>query len=47
MDRTRDVTLIVPDAAVRVLLLDFDALPSKAGGGAAGGAVSAEEAAAV
>ncbi len=28
--RARDVTLIVPDAAVRVLLLDFDALPSKA-----------------
>jgi type IV pilus assembly protein PilM len=28
--RTRDVTLIVPDAAVRVLLLDFDTLPSKA-----------------
>jgi type IV pilus assembly protein PilM len=27
--RTREVTLIVPDAAVRVLLLDFDALPSK------------------
>jgi type IV pilus assembly protein PilM len=25
----RDVTLIVPDAAVRVLLLDFDQLPSK------------------
>jgi type IV pilus assembly protein PilM len=29
VDRTRDVTVIVPDAAVRVLLLDFDALPSK------------------
>jgi type IV pilus assembly protein PilM len=29
VDRTRDVTLIVPDAAVRVLLLDFDSLPSK------------------
>ena len=28
--RTRDVTVIVPDAAVRVLLLDFDALPEKA-----------------
>jgi type IV pilus assembly protein PilM len=28
--RTRDVTLVVPDAAVRVLLLDFDALPAKA-----------------
>lgn len=27
--RGRDVTLIVPDGAVRVLLLDFDALPSK------------------
>lgn len=26
----RDVTLIVPDAAVRVLLLDFDEMPSKA-----------------
>src|ERR1035441_3739654 len=25
--RGRDVTLVVPDAAVRVLLLDFDALP--------------------
>ena len=28
-ERSRDVTLIVPDAAVRVLLLDFDQLPSK------------------
>lgn len=28
-ERSRDVTLVVPDAAVRVLLLDFDALPSK------------------
>jgi type IV pilus assembly protein PilM len=27
--RSREVTLIVPDAAVRVLLLDFDALPGK------------------
>jgi len=27
--RARDLTLIVPDAAVRVLLLDFDALPGK------------------
>jgi type IV pilus assembly protein PilM len=27
--RAREVTLVVPDAAVRVLLLDFDALPSK------------------
>jgi type IV pilus assembly protein PilM len=27
--RGREVTLIVPDAAVRVLLLDFDALPSR------------------
>jgi len=27
--RTRDVTLVVPDAAVRVLLLDFDSLPAK------------------
>src|ERR1700709_1756238 len=27
-ERTRHVTLIVPDAAVRVLLLDFDSLPS-------------------
>jgi type IV pilus assembly protein PilM len=26
----RDVTVVVPDAAVRVLLLDFDQLPSKA-----------------
>lgn len=26
---TREVTLVVPDAAARVLLLDFDALPSK------------------
>ena len=26
----RDVTVIVPDAAVRVLLLDFDSLPSNA-----------------
>jgi type IV pilus assembly protein PilM len=29
-DRSRDVTLVVPDAAVRVLFLDFDQLPSKA-----------------
>jgi type IV pilus assembly protein PilM len=28
--RGRDVTLVVPDAAVRVLLLDFDALTAKA-----------------
>lgn len=28
--KSRDVTLIVPDAAVRVLLLDFDEMPSKA-----------------
>lgn len=28
-ERSRDVTLIVPDASVRVLLLDFDQLPSK------------------
>jgi type IV pilus assembly protein PilM len=28
-ERTRYVTLIVPDAAVRVLLLDFDVLPGK------------------
>ena len=27
--RTRDVTLVVPDGAVRVLLLDFDCLPGK------------------
>jgi type IV pilus assembly protein PilM len=27
---TRDVTVIVPDAAVRVLLLDFESLPGKA-----------------
>jgi type IV pilus assembly protein PilM len=26
--KTRDVTLVVPDAAVRVLLLDFDTLPA-------------------
>src|ERR1700733_13447349 len=28
--RTRVVTLVVPDAAVRVLLLEFDSLPAKA-----------------
>jgi type IV pilus assembly protein PilM len=28
-EKTREVTLIVPDAAVRVLLLDFDELPAK------------------
>jgi type IV pilus assembly protein PilM len=28
-DSKRDVTLILPDACVRVLLVDFDALPSK------------------
>ncbi len=27
--RARDVTLVVPDAAVRVLLLEFDSLPAK------------------
>ncbi|MGI4981016.1 MAG: hypothetical protein ACRYHB_11555, partial [Janthinobacterium lividum] len=27
--KSRDVTLIIPDTAVRVLLLDFDELPSK------------------
>jgi type IV pilus assembly protein PilM len=27
--KTREVTLVVPDAAVRVLLLDFDELPAK------------------
>jgi type IV pilus assembly protein PilM len=30
LGRNRDVTLIVPDSSVRVLLLDFDELPSKA-----------------
>ena len=29
-ERSRHVTLVVPDAAARVLLLDFDELPSKA-----------------
>lgn len=29
-ERTRDVTLVVPDAATRVLLLEFDELPGKA-----------------
>jgi type IV pilus assembly protein PilM len=29
-ERLRDVTVIVPDAAVRVLFVDFDQLPSKA-----------------
>jgi len=29
VDKSRDVTLIVPDTSVRVLLLDFDELPSK------------------
>lgn len=29
MERSRYVTLVVPDAAARVLLLDFDTLPSK------------------
>jgi type IV pilus assembly protein PilM len=28
-ERSRDVTMVVPDAAARVLLLDFDSLPSK------------------
>ncbi len=27
--KSRDVTVIVPDAAIRVLLLDFEALPAK------------------
>ncbi len=30
VERYRYVTLVIPDAAVRVLLLDFDALPAKA-----------------
>ena len=29
-ERSRDVTVVVPDAAVRVLLLEFEELPSKA-----------------
>src|SRR5580704_8725149 len=29
-ERSRDVTIVVPDAAVRVLLLEFEELPSKA-----------------
>lgn len=29
LQRSRDLTLIVPDGAARVLLLDFDALPAK------------------
>jgi type IV pilus assembly protein PilM len=29
LQRSRDLTLIVPDGAARVLLLDFDALPTK------------------
>lgn len=29
-DRTRDISLVLPDAAVRVFLLDFDELPDKA-----------------
>ncbi len=29
LGKTRDITLIVPDSAVRVLLLDFDELPSR------------------
>jgi type IV pilus assembly protein PilM len=29
-ERTRDVTIVVPDSAVRVLFVDFDQLPSKA-----------------
>jgi type IV pilus assembly protein PilM len=28
--RTKDITLVVPDSAARVLLLDFDSLPSRA-----------------
>src|SRR5215472_4068612 len=28
-ERARDVTVIIPDASVRVLLLDFDELPGK------------------
>ena len=28
-ERTRDVTVVVPDSAVRVLFVDFDQLPSK------------------
>jgi type IV pilus assembly protein PilM len=30
VERDRKVTLVIPDAAVRVLLLDFDSLPEKA-----------------
>jgi type IV pilus assembly protein PilM len=28
--RSRDITLVIPDATTRILLLDFDALPNKA-----------------
>ena len=33
--KSRDVIVIVPDVAIRVLLLDFEALPAKSGGQAA------------
>ncbi len=45
--KLRDVTVIVPDLAVRVLLLDFDSLPSSVEDALAGGAISFGEAAAV
>src|ERR1017187_8924632 len=28
--RSRDITLVIPDASTRILLLDFDTLPEKA-----------------
>ncbi len=46
-ERPRDVTVVVPDAAVRVLSAGLRSAAGEGGGGAAGGAVPAEEAAAV
>ena len=39
--KERQATLVLPDAAVRVLLLDFDALPAKAAEALPGGQVPA------
>ena len=45
--RSKDVIAIVPDAAVRVMLVEFDTLPSDHEEALGGGAVPAEEVAAL
>ena len=45
--RTHDVIAVVPDAAVRVVLLEFDTLPTDSEEAAGRGALSFEEISAV